>query len=462
MPNESPLPLRYLAGGVLTIVVLPVSIWLVWGWIEAARLDRALDALEARHERLDLAAFETTPTTAEQREASHLYARATKLVAGLPIASQDSAALGAAIEQLCDSDTGSREVSERTLQAFEERYRSNYDLLDRASALDAAGWSAADRPQAASIETTYPITLARANAVRVARLACTGKADEAARALLSTLRLRHVWVANPFPIPATHGLHAVLTGGIVSPELLKRLQQEFTALDDEHVFEKWMRRHRAFWLAYTMPGAFSDLPSGTDSRQMTPVEGMLTKIVRPLRDHQTVAELREYDEALEVGARPWPQKIDAARSFTNGYRGRRSSSGRQGLLESVTRPFGAHVASAAMTGYLDGITESLARTRASIGVIAATRYKRDHFEQLPDTLQQLVPTYLPAPLIDPYTGGELRYWRHCHSGYKVYSVGIDRKDDGGKWEQHSDLQQSRRGNPLDVGVEVGVWPQVCK
>jgi hypothetical protein len=56
----------------------------------------------------------------------------------------------------------------------------------------------------------------------------------------------------------------------------------------------------------------------------------------------------------------------------------------------------------------------------------------------------------------------LRYWHHCNSGYKVYSVGIDRNDDGGTWEQHSDLQQSRRGNPPDVGVEVGVWPQVCK
>jgi hypothetical protein len=253
-----------------------------------------------------------------------------------------------------------------------------------------------------------------------------------------------------------------LTGGVVSPELLKQLQQAFTALDDEHVFEKWLRRHRAFWLAYAMPGVFSDEPSGSGPRRITPLEGVLMKIVRPLRDHQTISELREYDEAMDVGARPWPEKIDAARSFTSSHPAGRSQSMRQGLLESLTRPLGAHVASATMAGYLDSITESLARTRASIAVIAAALYKRDHAEQLPETLQQLVPTYLPTLLVDPYTGGELRYWHHCNSGYKVYSVGIDRNDDGGTWEQHSDLQQSRRGNPPDVGVEVGVWPQVCK
>lgn len=113
-----------------------------------------------------------------------------------------------------------------------------------------------------------------------------------------------------------------------------------------------------------------------------------------------------------------------------------------------------------MTSYFDAVTEALARTRASIIVIAVERFHHDHKGQWPATLQQLVPEYLAAPLVDPYTGGEFRYWEKC-GGYKVYSVGINRKDDGGVFEQHSDLQQSRRGNPADVGIEVGLWPRGC-
>ena len=77
---------------------------------------------------------------------------------------------------------------------------------------------------------------------------------------------------------------------------------------------------------------------------------------------------------------------------------------------------------------------------------------------MPDTFQTLVPGYLPAPLIDPFSGAELKF-RHDGGGYKIYSIGSNRKDDGGEWERHSDLQLSRRGNPLDVGIEVGSWPR---
>jgi hypothetical protein len=186
----------------------------------------------------------------------------------------------------------------------------------------------------------------------------------------------------------------------------------------------------------------------------------VTRLARPLRDRRTVAELSEYDEAIEAARQPWPQKIENVHSFVESHRANRSQIVRRGMIETLTRPFGAHAASVSMVSYFDAITETLARTRASIAVIAVARYQRDHTGQLPIALQQLIPAYLSAPLIDPYTGTELRYWHDsCH--FKVYSVGINRKDDGGKWEQRSDLQQSRRGNPTDVGIEVGQWPSSC-
>ena len=50
---------------------------------------------------------------------------------------------------------------------------------------------------------------------------------------------------------------------------------------------------------------------------------------------------------------------------------------------------------------------------------------------LPDTLAELVPTYLDAVPKDPFDESELRY-RKLESGFVVYSVGNDGKDDGGQ------------------------------
>jgi hypothetical protein len=440
------------------LFVLPILAWLVWGWIEAARLDRALDALEARHEPLDIDDFTVKPTTPEQREASHLYARARKLAADLPITSEQAEGLGRTIEEFCSDNPG---VHAPTLRAFEERYASVFELIDRASNFDAVGWDDADRPRRGSIEEMQSIAPARANVVRIARQACTGEVDAAAGALFSTLRLRRLWYPGPIVTPTAHSLHAVLSWGSVSPPLLEKLQQEFTRLADDRVFENWLVRERAYWLYFTMPGVFSEEPPGFGPRRITPVEAVVTRLARPLRDRRTVAELREYDDAIEAARRPWPQQIENVHSFVESHRANRSQTVRRGMIETLTRPFGAHAASVSIVSYFDAITETLARTRASIAVIAVARYQRDHQGQLPTRLQQLIPTYVQALLMDPYTGSELRY-RHDCGGFKVYSVGINHTDDGGKWEQHSDLQQSRRGNPADVGIEVGVWPRGCR
>src|SRR6185295_11675151 len=98
--------------------------WLVWGWIESTRLERDLDELETRKERLDVADFETKPTTPGQKEASHLYAEAGRLVGERAIASADAARVSRLIEASCATraDSAARASTLRDLQAFEEPY----------------------------------------------------------------------------------------------------------------------------------------------------------------------------------------------------------------------------------------------------------------------------------------------------------------------------------------------------
>jgi hypothetical protein len=452
------LPLRYLLITLVALFALPILAWLIWGWIEAARLDRALDALEARNEPLDVAGFDVKPATPEQREASHLYAQAGKLVDDRPITVERAATLSKTIEAACSQDVEPAVRSEqiRVLRQFEDSYQPLFDLLERASQLDARGWDDVDRPQGQSVQQIRPITLARANVVRVARLACAGEGDAAARALLASLRLRRVWTGTligPITQHTSHGLQSMLTLSTPSSHLLEQLQHEYMVASDEKRLEDRMTRERAMWLSYVLPGAFSEAPPGYDTPRMTPLQAVATRAVRPLRDHRLVEELNEFDAALAIAKRPWPAKLDAIAEFGRTHQSQRSQSVRRGLLDTLSRPLGAHVASNALTGYIGGMTETLARNRASATALAVARYRRDHSDQCPETSRQLVPQYLPAPLMDPYSGRELQY-RCDGGGYLVYSVGANRKDDGGTWEQHSDLQWSRRGNPPDIGVAV--------
>ena len=454
------LPLRYLFAALAAVFVLPILVWLVWGWIEATRLDRALDALEARKEPLDIATFSVTPATEEQREASHLYAQAGKLVDNRRISTEQAARLSKSIEGVCSHDVepSVRSQQARVLLEFEDSYQPVFDLLERASQLDALGWDDADRPNRQSMQEMRPITLTRASVVRIARLACAGDGDAAARALVASLRLRRVWVGGqigPSAHQTGHSLQSVLAFSTPSSAWLEQLQQEYLIEADETRFQNWMTRERAMWLSYVLPGAFSDVPPGYDSQRMTPLEAVARRTLRPLRDHRLVEDLKEFDDALAIAKQPWPGKLDAIAEFSRTRRSEHSQSVRRGLIETLSRPLGAHMASNALAGYIGGMTETLARNRASATAIAVARYRRDHADRCPGTAQELVSQYLPAMLMDPYSGSELKY-RCDASGYVVYSVGANRKDDGGTWEEHSDLQWFRRGNPPDIGVAVKV------
>jgi hypothetical protein len=60
--------------------------------------------------------------------------------------------------------------------------------------------------------------------------------------------------------------------------------------------------------------------------------------------------------------------------------------------------------------------------------LAVRLFRLDH-GRLPDSLGELVPAYLPAEPLDPYSQ-PLRY-RRTDVGYLLYCIGVDRTDDGG-------------------------------
>jgi hypothetical protein len=445
------LRLRYLFAAIAAVCTTPFFLFWTWSAIEGARLDRALDALAARDEPLDIAEFDPKPVTADQKQASHYYAQAQKLVEDvLPPAFAQ--ATGRTIERLCDRPPAAdRERAIADLKSVESRYLRALELLDQAASLDAAGWDPADR-LGTPAEFVGPERLAAVNAVRIARMACGDDGAHASGALLATLRLarmRSVTAARQ--LPTHHALESILEFTSPPPSMLEALQREYERQADEHAVEKSLRYSRARYLKYTTPGAFSDPPPEYMARRITPFEAIAIRLSRPARDHRTVSELHEFDEVLAAAAAPWPQKIDEAARLERKYP---RASSRGGAVMNIVNPFVAHAANRDLQFFLPNVAESLARTRASIGAVAVARWRDDHGGALPASLHDLVPSYVAALLIDPYSGQELKYTIVKDTGYKVYSVGRNRKDDGGSWEQTSDLQWARRGDPLDIGIAV--------
>ena len=108
------------------------------------------------------------------------------------------------------------------------------------------------------------------------------------------------------------------------------------------------------------------------------------------------------------------------------------------------------------------VANSLALGRTADAAIAVARYRRAAGGSLPDSARRSGPD-LPdcGTGTDPFTGREVRYNRSADR-YVVYSIGPDKKDDGGvqvtdpAWP--SGIRRSRNPPP-DLGVSVRIQPK---
>jgi len=88
---------------------------------------------------------------------------------------------------------------------------------------------------------------------------------------------------------------------------------------------------------------------------------------------------------------------------------------------------------------------AIAQLRTARTALAIERY-RLATGNLPDTLSDLLPTYLDAVPKDPFDGEDLRY-KKLDTGFVVYSIGEDGTDDGGKERPR---KRPRPSGPADV------------
>jgi hypothetical protein len=83
--------------------------------------------------------------------------------------------------------------------------------------------------------------------------------------------------------------------------------------------------------------------------------------------------------------------------------------------------------------------DTIARLRAAQTALAIERFRREHGQTLPVSLEELVPVYCKSAPTDPYDGHPLRF-KTLDSGYVIYSIGNDGRDDGGLERNPKNLQ----------------------
>ena len=95
----------------------------------------------------------------------------------------------------------------------------------------------------------------------------------------------------------------------------------------------------------------------------------------------------------------------------------------------------------------------LADRRLAATCLAVRLYAIDHQGALPERLDDLVPAYLPAVPLDPVAAGgvPIRYVssRADAKDPRVYSVGADGNDDGGKERDPASSARGRTAQPSD-------------
>ena len=122
-------------------------------------------------------------------------------------------------------------------------------------------------------------------------------------------------------------------------------------------------------------------------------------------------------EAVAATKLPWPEALDKA----NEIKEREEAIPLVLWLEAMAMPN-------QFTGF-DAVARGTARIWFADIALAAQRYRLAN-GRLPQSIDDMVPDFLPSIPLDLYTGEPLHY-APTDDGFVVYSVGADRKDDGG-------------------------------
>ena len=407
---------------VAVIVLAPVAVHALWDYIEVRRLIREVATIRDRGEPVtggDLG--QTLPATEEQKHASRLYLAAAALA--LDAYGQDRKLITdlQAAGLRSEIPASSRDLLVGRVQAAVEPYTEAFPLLDRADTLDftALGAGTDHSYRAASFWN-----LTRLNSARAALQCLSGKSDEAAAIVATTIRLKRVvrasrtWLGFGRTTRDDWIVPFLLSHCPPSPAALALLDRTLAQFEPGTLAEDLMSERVAF-IGYIWPyyGVDARSPEYFNFRRWTPLE----VVMRPWRTHRLVEEFQVRAEAIAAARKPMPERKAALTGIVQ----RSAPSNRPGTLPSGWVP-----ASMFLEGESSRWADGSVMWNAFRAAVAVERYRRDNGGRLPSALADVVPRYLTEIPTDPSSGSSLLY-KSINGGYTIYGVGTNGTDDGG-------------------------------
>jgi hypothetical protein len=403
-------------------------------------LTHDVERIQQRGEPIDVDAWRTSPTTDEQRRAAELYAAAVER-------SQETGREEGFRFSMIDVD---RVPPAAGLDDLAATYRNDapaLQLLDQATPLDFGGFGTI-APDFYS-NSSAVASLGTLNALRADLLARRGEGDAAARALIGSVRL-HRAIQSSFSSYVLRtrllaSLRILLRHSAPGEPSLAALQRAFEEWPDEDGMTGEIMRERANFLA------------SLDAPRRGVGERVAFAVLRPAVNRFARRQLALFDESLAVSRQPWPDRIDAAAALRHRYLAPEQMKSRDWLDAAVNI---GRSGLAVVAAYPDRTGLNLAIRRVAVTTLALERYRRAHGGAAPDSLTALVPAFMPAVPIDPFSGKPIVYKKEAAS-YLLYSVDTNRVDDGGALYGIAARTQlaPRLNAPRDAGLRVPFAPE---
>jgi hypothetical protein len=213
-------------------------------------------------------------------------------------------------------------------------------------------------------------------------------------------------------------LERVLSSHQLSMEQLAAIDRGLARGSDPNAYYRGLVGERASHLDLLQErGGLNSISSSAGYKPIGPVGSTVYSGLGLMRRDQG-EYLEIMASRLKVWELPESQRLSAAKAMD----------------EEVKRIPSTHVGTRMLVGPLALIDEvqlrSMAQLRAARTGLAIERY-RLKAGSLPPNLDALVPEYMAAVPLDPFTGQAIKY-KPLAKGYVVYSVGNDLSDDGGR------------------------------
>lgn len=258
-----------------------------------------------------------------------------------------------------------------------------------------------------------------------------GQAADACKAFLTDISLARSLENEPILISrlveiasiriGLDGLERAISRRPFTEQQLVKMQAALKTVEDCGSFhkaivgEQCMAIHHFTATASELKAAFlSDTNAQSDGATLAQLTNYLKSATYP---KDFLFALDYFSNLVATCAMPFPQCLSAPSPSMddpakNGYQ-----------LSAMLLP-------AIANSFVKG-AEITARVKMAETALAIERYRLAHAGTLPATLADIVPTFLDSIPTDPMDGKPLRYKKLPATGYVVYSIGKDRKDDNG-------------------------------